>query len=247
MGAPNVYGAINAISAELAQQGIAKSHLNEVDDYKYRSIDDLLDRLAPLLAKHRLVVLPRVVEREVVERRDDGDRLLFHVSLKVAFSLTSVDDGSSHLIEAYGEALDPSDKGTAKALSAAYKCAMIQSFCIPIAGSEDPDRTSRRVTSRMHVPEPVQGWEQWAQDIEDIVSLCESESAIELLQERNRQLLTALSRDRNDLYQHIGTSVIVRGEALRKRATPPMPRKRSSRSATPSRTRRTREPEKADA
>jgi hypothetical protein len=214
MAAPSVYAAINAISADLAQHGIAKSQVNEADDYKYRSIDDLLDRLAPLLAKHRLVVLPKVLEREVVERRDDGDRLLFHVSLKVAFSLTSVDDGSSHIIEAYGEALDPSDKGTPKAMSAAYKSAMIQTLCIPIAGSEDPDRTSPTVRSRTHVPEPVQGWEQWARDIEDIVGLCESESAIELVQERNRQLLTALSRERNDLYQQIGAAVIARRNAL---------------------------------
>ena len=103
MAVPSVYAAINAISAELAQHGIAKSHLNEADDYKYRSIDDVLDRLAPPLAKHRLIVLPRAVEREMVERREEGDRLLFHVSLKVAFSLTSVDDGSSHIVEAFGE------------------------------------------------------------------------------------------------------------------------------------------------
>ena len=38
-------------------------------------------------------------------------------------------------------------------------------FCIPLAGSEDADRASLRVTSRTHVPEPVQGWEQWAKDI----------------------------------------------------------------------------------
>ena len=247
MAAPSVYAAINAISADLAQHGIAKSHVNEADDYKYRSIDDLLDRLAPLLAKHRLVVLPRVAEREIVERRDDGDRLLFHVSLKIAFSLTSVDDGSSHIVEAYGEALDPSDKGTAKAMSAAYKSAMVQTFCIPIAGSEDPDRTSPQVSSRTHVPEPVQGWEQWARDIEDIVGLCESKSAIELLQDRNRQLLTALGRERNDLYQQIGASVIARQEALRKRAVPPMQRKWPVRSATSDKTRRTREPDRADA
>ena len=36
--------------------------------------------------------------------------MLFHVCLRVAFTLTSVDDGSSHSVEAYGEALDPSDK-----------------------------------------------------------------------------------------------------------------------------------------
>ena len=72
MSAPSVYAAINAISAELAEHGIAKTHVNEADDYQYRSIDDLLDRLAPLLAKHRLCVLPRVLKRTIAERQDDG-------------------------------------------------------------------------------------------------------------------------------------------------------------------------------
>ncbi len=216
MSAPSVYAAINAISAELAQHGIAKSHVNEADDYRYRSIDDLLDRLAPLLAKHRLCVLPRVKKRTIAERQDEGQRLLFHVSLKVAFTLTSVDDGPSHVVEAYGEALDASDKATAKAMSAAYKSAMIQTFCIPLAGSEDPDRASPRATSRTHVPEPVQGWEQWARDIEDIVGVCESDSAIELVQERNRGLLKALSRERQELYQHLGEAFRRAAEGARR-------------------------------
>ena len=32
MAAPSVYGAINAVSAELARGGIAKAHVNAVDD-----------------------------------------------------------------------------------------------------------------------------------------------------------------------------------------------------------------------
>src|SRR6478672_1696508 len=195
MSAPSIYAAINAVSAELAGQGIAKTHLNESDDYKYRSIDDLLDRLAPLLARHRLCVLPRVIHRDVLERSDDANRVLFHVTLKVAFTVTSVDDGSSHDVEAYGEALDASDKATAKAMSAAYKSAMVQTFCIPFCGSEDADTTSPTVTRRTHTAEPVQGWEQWSRDIEDIVSLCESEAAIAHVQERHRELLKSLSRE----------------------------------------------------
>ena len=64
MAAPSVYGAINAITAEFATAGIAKSHTNVVEQYQYRSIDDVLNRLAPLLATHRLCVLPRVLERQ---------------------------------------------------------------------------------------------------------------------------------------------------------------------------------------
>jgi hypothetical protein len=228
MSAPSVYAAINAISAELAKAGIAKSHVNEADDYHYRSIDDVLDRLAPLLASHRLCVLPRVVERTLVERHDDGERLLFHVALKVAFTLTSVDDGTSHIVEAYGEALDPSDKATAKAMSAAFKSAMIQTFCIPLAGSEDPDRTSPRASLRTHVAEPLQGWEQWTKDIEDIIGVCESEQAIQVVQERNRELLKGLSRERQDLYQQLGDCFGARRETLRTRVVAAGKRKRAS-------------------
>jgi hypothetical protein len=228
MSAPSVYAAINAISAELAQHGIAKSHVNEADEYNYRSIDDVLDRLAPLLAKHRLCVLPRALDRTEVERRDEGKQSLFHVSLKVAFTLTSVDDGSNHIVEVYGEALDASDKATAKAMSAAYKSAMLQTFCIPVAGTEDPDQSSPKLQSRLHSPEPVQGWEQWCRDIEDIIAVCESESALHLVQERNRELLLSLSRERADLYRQIGEAFGSRREALMSKPRPKDKRKSRS-------------------
>src|SRR5207253_5037737 len=53
-----VYGAINAVTSAFAQQGIAKDRFNTADEYAYRSIDDVLVRLSPLLAEHRLCVLP---------------------------------------------------------------------------------------------------------------------------------------------------------------------------------------------
>jgi hypothetical protein len=217
MSAPSVYAAINAITGDLAKEGIAKTHANDVDDYKYRSIDDVLDRLAPLLARHRLCVLPRALERHVSERADEQNRLLLHVALRVSFTLTSVEDGTSHTVEAYGEALDGGDKATAKAMSAAYKVAMVQSFCIPVRGVEDPDRASHRLSRNAHSPEPVQGWTQWCLDIEDIVSLCESEQAISTVQERNRDLLKALAREQPQLYAELGQAFVSRREVLSQR------------------------------
>jgi hypothetical protein len=229
--APSVYAAINAITAELAKNGIAKSRTNEVDDYKYRSIDDVLDRLAPLLARHRLCVLPKAFERTVTERADEQNHLLVHVALRVAFTLTSVDDGTSHTVEAYGEALDGGDKATAKAMSAAYKAAMVQTFCIPVVGAEDPDRTSHRLTPKMHSPEPLQGWTQWCLDIEDIVSLCESEQAISTVQERNRDLLKALAREQPQLYVDLGQAFASRREVLAERAASPKVKRSRAREA----------------
>jgi hypothetical protein len=68
MTAPSVYAAINAVTADLSELGIPKARVNRVDDYRYRSIDDVLAVLSPLLSRHRLCVLPMVPSRTVTER-----------------------------------------------------------------------------------------------------------------------------------------------------------------------------------
>jgi len=233
MAAPSVYCAITAITSELSSAGIPKTRFNEVDEYRYRSIDDVLNRLAPLLAKHRLCVLPTVRERQMSERLGDNLQLLINVALHVSFALVSAEDGSSHSVEAYGEALDAGDKATAKAMSAAYKSAMLQTFCVPVGADDDPDATSHRLAAKTHVPEPIQGWEQWARDIEDIVAVCESEQAIDTVQERNRELLKAIARERPELYAELGESFTGRRQALSARAKAPSPKPNKRKTARP--------------
>jgi len=198
-----VYAAISAITAELARGGIPKHHYNLESDYFYRSIDDVLYRLAPLLAAHRLCVLPRVIERSAIDRIGLLNAFLNHVTLKVAFDLISVDDASCHTVEAFGEALDEGDKATAKAMSAAYKSAMLQAFCIPVAGQDDSDR-DRCVIRKSHAAEPVQGWDQWSLDVIDMIRVCEREDALTRVQDSNRDLLKAIQRERAELYAAIG-------------------------------------------
>ena len=217
MESPQVYRAITAIAAELSGAGIAKRHRNERDDYRYRSIDDVLNRLSPLLAKHRLCVLPRVLERTSTDRVGDGDLLLVGVTLRVAFDLVSSADGSSHSIGAFGEALDASDKATAKAMSSAYKHAMLQAFCVPVAQIEDADASSHRLKrSRTHQREPVEGWAMWTSGIMDIAESCATIEALEHLQQRQRPLLKAISREKQNL------------RARSSRPTLRQPRKRSA-------------------
>ena len=207
MSAPQVYKAITAIAAELSGAGIAKRHRNERDGYRYRSIDDVLNRLSPLLAKHKLCVLPRVLERTSTDLVGEADLLLIGVALRVAFDLVSSADGSSHTVEAFGEALDASDKATAKAMSSAYKQAMLQTFCVPVAQIDDADAASHRPKrSRAHQREPVEGWPMWTSGIIDIVASCATGEALQRLQTRQRPLLTALSREEPDLYAQIGAA-----------------------------------------
>src|SRR5689334_23141641 len=110
-----VYKAINAVQADLAKTGIAKDRKNEMQGYKFRGIDEVYNALAPLLAKHGLVVLPRVTGRECVERQSAKGAALFYVTVHAEFDFVAASDGSKHTVVTYGEAMDSGDKATNKA------------------------------------------------------------------------------------------------------------------------------------
>lgn len=222
MSVPRVYAAINAVAAAIAQKGLPKDRFNLVDDYAYRSIDELYSLLAPLLAENKLCVLPRVVERNCDERPGLGGEILTCVTVRTALDLVSAEDGTCHTIEAFGEAFDPSDKATAKAMSSAYKYALIEAFCIPVAGNADPEKGTLRIAS--HVPAPPQGWDGWAADLAVLIEACASGAAIDRLQERNRALLHALSRERPELYANLGEAVVARRASLVSRSRTKLPR-----------------------
>jgi len=223
-----VYGAINAVTSAFAQQGIAKDRFNTADEYAYRSIDDVLVRLSPLLAEHRLCVLPRMLERSVSERQGVAGELLLAVSVHVAYDLVSAEDGSAHTIEVWGEALDSSDKGTAKALQSAYKYALLQAFAVPVSGSEDADARSPRLKAPNLPRQPVQGWQQWCADISETIELCESSEAIDRIQRSYRSEFAALQRERAQLYTQVGQAMARRRAEL---STPSRPSVKPTRAA----------------
>jgi len=220
-----VYQAINAVAAEIAESGISKAHRNEQDDYAYRSIDDVQRALAPLLARHKLCVLPRILERQAIALSEPQAGQL--VTVRAAFDLVSAMDGSVHTIEAFGEAMDESDKGTAKATSAAFKSAMIQAFCIPIP-QMDTASASPRFSPAVAQPEPPEGWEAWAQETSLIATTCDTGEAIERLMSARRTLLAALQRSRPELYAAIGEAIAGRLAALRTTCHPPASAKRKA-------------------
>lgn len=142
---PTVYDAIVAVTDALARTGLGKSRQNKDQNYAFRGIDDVFNALAPLLAKHRLVILPRVLGRTMVERATRNGGVLFCVTVEMAFDFVSAVDGSTHTVQMYGEAMDIADKATNKAMSAAYKYAALQTFCIPTTGGQhDADVSTPR-------------------------------------------------------------------------------------------------------
>jgi hypothetical protein len=141
-----VYKAINAVQSELATIGIVKDKRNSQGaGYNFRGIDDVYNAIAPLLAKHGLCILPRVLTRECVERQSKNGGALFYITVEAEFDFVSSEDGTKHTVKTFGEAMDSGDKATNKAMSAAYKYACFQAFSIPTEAKEDADYQTHEV------------------------------------------------------------------------------------------------------
>jgi hypothetical protein len=151
----NVYQLIANVSADLCREGISKERKNSQQGYSFRGIDDVYNALAPIMSKHGLVILPRILSREMVERQNKSGSYLFYVIVEAEFDFVSSHDGSKHTVKTYGEAMDSGDKATNKAMSAAYKYAAFQTFCIPTEGDNDADQHTHEVATKKFLkPEP---------------------------------------------------------------------------------------------
>jgi hypothetical protein len=141
-----VYQAIVNVASDISKEGIAKDKTcTQGASYKFRGIDDIYNALSPFLAKHRLCILPRMINKVCVERASQKGNALFYTTVEAEFDFVSAEDGSMHTVKTYGEAMDSGDKSTNKAMSAAYKYAAFQSFCIPTEGDNDSENQTHEV------------------------------------------------------------------------------------------------------
>lgn len=143
---PHVLRGIQQVMSAFAENGIAKNRKNESQGFKFRGIDDVMNRMAQHLVDANLVIIPRVSNRDVQERVNSRGNPLFYVTVMVDFSILSTIDGSIVVCSVPGEAMDSGDKATNKALSIAYKYMAFQLFAIPI--DEDPDATTHQLAPK---------------------------------------------------------------------------------------------------
>jgi hypothetical protein len=173
-----VYEKIASVTAELSKIGISKDSKNQSQGYAFRGIDAVYGALSPLLSKHGLCILPRVTDRQVIERQNRQGTALFYVTLTVEFDFVAAEDGSKHTVITVGEAMDSGDKASNKAMSAAYKYAAFQAFCIPTEGDNDADSQTHEVAAATTDP-AVEAAVQLAATIEELNGIWKSLNASE--------------------------------------------------------------------
>ena len=142
-----IYEAICGVMEDVG--AVKKTDRNEFDKYMYRGIDAVMNALQPAMIKHHVFVTPEVVEQTREDRiGKNGSPLIYSVT-KVKYTFYT-DDGSSVSALVIGEAMDRGDKSMNKAMSAAFKYACFQTFCIPTEEMIDSEKDSPEVAESPH-------------------------------------------------------------------------------------------------
>lgn len=139
METPLIYQSLINIMSEISP--IKKEKKNTQQGFMYRGIDDFMNELHALFAKHKVIIIPECLERKEDERVSSKGNALFYIKERVKYTFYASDGSSvSSIID--GEGMDSGDKGTNKAIAIALKYCLMQMFLIPTEDLKDPDADS---------------------------------------------------------------------------------------------------------
>lgn len=106
--------------------------------YDFRGIDRTVNAFGPVLRRHGVLVLPVKVEPTFRDARTAGGKSTTETRVVVTWLVMGPAGDSLPLLQSAGEALDSSDKGTAKAQSVAQRVLLLTAAQVP-TGDPDPD------------------------------------------------------------------------------------------------------------
>lgn len=124
-----------------------KDRKNEQQGYKFRGIDDMYNALNKHLSDEGVFCTSEVLKDEREERLTKNGWLLMYSILTMKFTFFA-EDGSSVSSTTIGEAMDTGDKSMNKAMSTAYKYALMQIFCIPTEEDKDTENQTHEIAPK---------------------------------------------------------------------------------------------------
>lgn len=144
MGMPLIYKAISNVMEDIGAVG--KNQKNTQQNFMFRGIDAIMNAISPALIKHRVFIVPEILEQSREERTTKNGSNLIYSICKIRYTFFA-EDGSSITAVTIGEGMDSGDKATNKAMAIAFKYACFQVFCITTEEMKDPDAESPEVNS----------------------------------------------------------------------------------------------------
>ena len=156
---PQIYKKMSDVMKEIGSVG--KDQKNIAQGFKFRGIDQFVNSLYPALTKHGVFMTPRCVsertEIKEVVRGNGKAGVDKHVAIMMEYDFFAEDGSKVTVGPVPAEGLDSGDKATNKALSAALKYALIQTFSIPTEDMAEGDLETPVLGSRSFKAEQVNG------------------------------------------------------------------------------------------
>lgn len=173
---PSVVEALAKVMADV--QAVGKGSTNTQQGYRFRGIDAVVNAVGPAFRTHGVICLPSVenVSYAVVEVGKQRT-LMRECTVRVRYVFHGPAGDSIECVTV-GEAMDSGDKSTPKAMSVAYRVALLQALCIP-TDEADADSTGYE---RAPAAPPQPDWDPiyqetlrtaWQAEIEDVKTVPE--------------------------------------------------------------------------
>jgi hypothetical protein len=144
-----IYKKMSEVMRDIGSVG--KDQKNQAQGFKFRGIDQFVNALYPALTKHGVFMSPRCVKEEheikEVTRSNGKAGVDKTVTIYMEYDFFAEDGSKVTVGPIPAEGLDSGDKATNKALSAALKYALIQTFSIPTEDMVDGDSESPLLTA----------------------------------------------------------------------------------------------------
>jgi hypothetical protein len=135
---PTIFQALARVMS--AVKAVGKNDRNNEQNYNFRGIDATVNAVGPALREHGVIIVPEVLDisyRDVTTSRGKPSR---EVTVKVRYRFYGPSGDYIDAVTA-GESMDFGDKGTPKAMSVAFRVALLQALCLP-TDEPDPDSQS---------------------------------------------------------------------------------------------------------
>lgn len=132
----NIYQAMNEVMKDVG--AVRKNERNTHQNFNFRGIDAVINAVSPAFRKHGIFCTPTVISSEYESVQVGQNRTVMgHARVMVQYTFHAT-DGTSISATVSAESMDSGDKATAKAMSVAYRTALLQTLCLP-TDEADPD------------------------------------------------------------------------------------------------------------
>lgn len=126
---------------------IWKDRKNDQQWYKFRWIDDMYNALNQHLSDEKVFFTSEILSSSREERTTKSWWVLTYSIITMKFTAYA-EDWSNVSSTTVGEAMDSWDKSMNKAMSTAYKYALMQIFCIPTEDEKDTEVNTHEVAPK---------------------------------------------------------------------------------------------------